>query len=128
MDRNSKKEGSRMKTALLIFTGLLLWVTPASAGTVETREDLVKQTTKLAPHVFDNPRSKTKLLCICHTGLDGDGVMGYVAHNVVFDLGAGGDRVKVDCFVPTYNFATSVVLSAPSCVGGGIGTFWELVK
>jgi hypothetical protein len=117
-----------MKTALLIFTGLLLWVTPASAGTVETTEDLLKQTTRLAPNVFDDPRSKTKLLCICHTGLDGDGVMGYVAHNVVFFVGAGGDRVKVDCFVPTYDSVTSTVLSAPSCVEGGIGTFWELVR
>jgi hypothetical protein len=54
--------------------------------------------------------------------------MGYVAHNVVFVVGAGGDQVRVDCFVPTYDSATSAVLSAPSCVGGGIGTFWELVK
>jgi hypothetical protein len=57
-------------------------------------------------------------------------VLGFVTYNVVGVLGGPtpGDQVRLDCQVPTYDFDTHGVATLDACVGGGIGTFWELVK
>jgi hypothetical protein len=105
-------------------------VSPAwGGGKADTVANLRKQAEKLSPHVFFDPEKKAKTLCICHLGLSGDGALGFLAHNVVgvIDPVNGGDEVRIDCYVPRYAFDTGAPTIA-SCVGGGLGTFWEIVK
>jgi len=55
------------------------------------------------------------------------GVVGY--QNVALLGNPSGDRLEVECWVPTYDDpGTGLAIDTTACVSGGIGTFWEIVK
>ncbi len=114
---------------ILSVACLLALSAPALAGKAGTLADLRKQAEKLSPsRDGTNPHLQAKTLCICHVG-DGRGVLGYVAHRVIFFQSAPtGNEVQLECRVGRYNISTDVLTTERSCVGDGFGTFWETLK
>jgi len=119
-----------MKTMLGGLVLALCLGTPAWAGKVDTADNMVKQAAKLGGDLFDGPEKKAKVLCICHRGDDGVGLLGFIAYLSLTTVGGPfqGNHVQVDCYVPTYDVGTGEIARSDACVSGAIGTFFELVK
>jgi len=129
--RAAHQVGGVMRTSAIL--GILLMAGTAGAADLSTVDAMVKQAQKFgAQALSDDIFTKAKLLCLCHDGRDGAGWLGALAYTDVGVIGTpseSGDRLRVECYVPTYDVpGTGEAKLTTPCVSGGIGTFWEIVK
>ena len=127
--RAAHQVGGFMRTSAIL--GILLMAGTADAVDLSKVDAMVKQAQKFgAAELSTEVLTKAKLLCICHEGGSGRGVLGVLTYEVVGLFGTpSGDRLEVECYVPTYDSpGTGEAIDTTACVSGGIGTFWEIVK
>jgi hypothetical protein len=80
-----------------------------TAGAVDLSkvDAMIKQAQKFGAQALSSDiLTKAKLLCLCHDGHDGAGWLGALAYTDVAVIGTpseSGDRLQVECYVPTYD-------------------------
>ena len=97
--------GGVIRTSAIL--GILLMAGTAGAADLSNVDAMVKQAQKFGAQALSNDvLTKAKLLCICHGGGDGAGWLGALAYTDVGIIGSpseSGDRLQVECYVPTYD-------------------------